>query len=143
MDKRIIHGQLMNEHRIISNEIADIKASSFELSKEQKQRISELEIKLKVIAQKLYTLYLQFMDGYLIFFENQWVVKNSYQNDNKVYPIWEENQEWINKPSTKKILKDGVEVVFDIMTSGEYSEEKQQIVKTEFAKIKAIYFESL
>jgi hypothetical protein len=58
MDKRIIHGQLMNEHRIISNEIADIKASSFELSKEQKQRISELEMKLKVIAQKLYTLYL-------------------------------------------------------------------------------------
>ena len=32
----------MNEHRIISNEIADIKASSFELSKEQKQRISFL-----------------------------------------------------------------------------------------------------
>ena len=83
------------------------------------------------------------MDGYLIFFENQWVVKNSSQNDNKVYPIWEENQEWINKPSTNKIHKDGVEVVFDIITSGEYSEEKQQIVKTEFAKIKAIYFESL
>jgi hypothetical protein len=58
MDKRMIQGQLMNEHRLISNEIADIKASSFELTKEQKQRISELEIKLKVIAQKLYTLYL-------------------------------------------------------------------------------------
>jgi len=54
----MIQGQLMNEHRLISNEIADIKASSFELTKEQKQRISELEIKLKVIAQKLYTLYL-------------------------------------------------------------------------------------
>jgi hypothetical protein len=83
------------------------------------------------------------MDGYLIFFENQWVVKNLSQNDNKVYPIWEENQEWINKSSTKKFIKDGIEVVYDIITSGEYSEEKQQIVKTEFAKIKAIYFESL
>lgn len=57
MDKRIIQGQLMNEHRLISNEIADIKASSFELSKEQKQRISELEMRLKMIAQKLYKLY--------------------------------------------------------------------------------------
>lgn len=83
------------------------------------------------------------MDGYLIFFENQWVVKNLSQNDNKVYPIWEENQEWINKSSTKKFIKDGIEVVYDIITTGEYSEEKQQIVKTEFAKIKAIYFESL
>ena len=143
MDKRIIHGQLMNEHRIISNEIADIKASSFELSKEQKQRISELEMKLKVIAQKLYTLYLQFMDGSLKFFENQWVVKSSSDTDNKLYPIWEENHEWINKSSTKKFIKDGIEVVYDIITTGEYSEEKQQIVKTDFAKIKAIYFESL
>lgn len=57
MDKRIIQGQLMNEHRLISNEIADIKASSFELTKEQKQRISELEMRLKIIAQKLYRLY--------------------------------------------------------------------------------------
>ncbi len=57
MDKRVIQGQLMNEHRIISNEIADIKASSFELTKEQKQRISELEMRLKVIAQKMYHLY--------------------------------------------------------------------------------------
>lgn len=57
MDKRMIQGQLMNEHRLISNEIADIKASSFELSKEQKQKISELEMRLKMIAQKLYKLY--------------------------------------------------------------------------------------
>lgn len=57
MDKRIIQGQLMNEHRMISNEIADIKASSFELTKEQKQKISELEMRLKMIAQKLYKLY--------------------------------------------------------------------------------------
>ena len=57
MDKRMIQGQLMNEHRLISNEIADIKAASFELTKEQKQRISELEMRLKMIAQQLYNLY--------------------------------------------------------------------------------------
>jgi len=83
------------------------------------------------------------MDGYLIFFENQLVVKSSSETDNKLYPIWEENQEWINKPSTAKFIKEGIEVVYDIVTTGEYSEEKQQIIKTDFAKIKAIYFESL
>ena len=59
MDKRIIHGQLMNEHRLISNEIADIKASSFELNKEQKEKVQQLEGRLKDIANKLYTLYNQ------------------------------------------------------------------------------------
>ena len=59
MDKRIIHGQLMNEHRLISNEIADIKASSFELNKEQKEKVQQLEGRLKYIANKLYTLYNQ------------------------------------------------------------------------------------
>ena len=83
------------------------------------------------------------MDGYLIFFENQLVVKSSSETDNKLYPIWEENQEWINKPSTAKFIKEGIEVVYDIVTTGEYNEEKQQIIKTDFAKIKAIYFESL
>lgn len=57
MDKRIIHGQLMNEHRIISNEISDIKASNSELSKEQKERIQKLEFLLKEISYKLYNLY--------------------------------------------------------------------------------------
>lgn len=83
------------------------------------------------------------MDGYLIFSENQWVVKSSSETDNKLYQIWEENQEWINKPSTAKFIKEGIKVVYDIVTTGEYSEEKQQIIKTNFAKIKTIYFESL
>lgn len=59
MDKRILHGQLMNEHRLISNEIADIKSSSFELNKEQKEKVQQLEGRLKDIANKLYNLYNQ------------------------------------------------------------------------------------
>ena len=49
----------MNEHRLISNEIADIKASSFELNKEQKEKVQQLEGRLKDVANKLYTLYNQ------------------------------------------------------------------------------------
>jgi hypothetical protein len=56
-DKRIMQGALMEQHRRIINEIADIKANSFELNNEEKQRISKLENDLKLIAQRLYTLY--------------------------------------------------------------------------------------
>ena len=37
MDIRVVHGKLMNEHRMISNEISDIKVSNFELTKEQRK----------------------------------------------------------------------------------------------------------
>lgn len=47
----------MNEHRLITNEISDIKAANFELTKEQKERVSQLENRLKMIAHKLYHLY--------------------------------------------------------------------------------------
>jgi len=83
------------------------------------------------------------MDGTLKFFENKWFVKSLSENNDKLYPIWEESQEWIDKESTAKFIKEGIEVVYDVITTGKYNEEKQQIIKTDFAKIKAIYFESL
>ena len=83
------------------------------------------------------------MDGTLKFFENQWVVKSLSETNDKLYPLWEESQEWIDRESTSKFIKEGIEVVYDVITTGEYNEEKQQIIKTDFAKIKAIYFESL
>jgi hypothetical protein len=57
MDKKELQGRLMNEHRIILNKISDIKANNFELTQENKKEIAELERKLKIVAQKLYTLY--------------------------------------------------------------------------------------
>ena len=55
--KKILHGQLMSEHRRLTNEISDIKAQSFELNEEQKKRIQILEAEIKRIAEQLYTLY--------------------------------------------------------------------------------------
>ncbi len=58
MDKRLIQGQLMNEHRMILNEISDIRANSSESTiKEDNKKIKQLELKLKVVAEKLYYLY--------------------------------------------------------------------------------------
>jgi hypothetical protein len=56
-NKKILHGQLMDQHRKLTNEVSDIKASSFELNESQKKRILELENQIKIIATKLYTLY--------------------------------------------------------------------------------------
>jgi hypothetical protein len=56
-DGRILQGALMEQHRRIINEIADFKAEKFELTEEDKQKISKLELQLKEIAQRLYVLY--------------------------------------------------------------------------------------
>jgi hypothetical protein len=53
----ILQGALMEQHRRVINEIADIKAEKFELTEEDKQKISKLEFQLKEIAQRLYVLY--------------------------------------------------------------------------------------
>jgi hypothetical protein len=55
-DKRIIHGQLMNEHRRLANEVADIKAESYELNDEQKRRVAELQRQQMLIMKKLENL---------------------------------------------------------------------------------------
>jgi hypothetical protein len=55
-DKRIIHGQLMNEHRRLSNEIADIKANSYELNDEEKRRVADLQRQQLMIMKRLENL---------------------------------------------------------------------------------------
>jgi len=55
-DKRIIHGQLMNEHRLISNEIADIKANSYELNEEEKRKVAKLQRRQLIIMKQLENL---------------------------------------------------------------------------------------
>ena len=52
-DKRILHGQLMNEHRRLSNEISDIKANSYELNEEEKRKVEYLQRQQLLIMKKL------------------------------------------------------------------------------------------
>lgn len=56
-DKRIIHGQLMNEHRRLANEIADIKANSYELNEEEKRKVNELQQRQMIIMKQLENLF--------------------------------------------------------------------------------------
>jgi len=57
MDKRILHERLLNEHRLITNQITDIKTANFEITPEVKKEIRNLEGKLILISKKLYNLY--------------------------------------------------------------------------------------
>ena len=56
-DKRIVHGQLMNEHRKLANEIADIKANSYELNEEEKRKVNDLQRRQMVIMKQLENLF--------------------------------------------------------------------------------------
>lgn len=42
-NKKLIYETLLNEHRIITNQIADIKASSYDLSVEEQKQVQELQ----------------------------------------------------------------------------------------------------
>jgi len=55
-DKRIIHGQLMNEHRRLANEISDIRANSYELNEQEKKQVAELQRQQMLIMKKLENL---------------------------------------------------------------------------------------
>ncbi len=56
-DKRIIHGQLMNKHRKLANEIADIKANSYELNEEEKRKVADLQRRQMIIMKQLENLF--------------------------------------------------------------------------------------
>ena len=46
----------MNEHRRLSNEIADIKANSYELNEEEKRRVVDLQRQQLMIMKRLENL---------------------------------------------------------------------------------------
>ncbi len=81
------------------------------------------------------------MTGYLTQTLGEWMVKD--HNDKKLYPLCEETKKWLLKESTKKFLKEDVEVVFDFVIKGEYCETKEQMTKNYFAKIKRVEHDSL
>ena len=57
-DRKILQGKLMNTHRLILNEVSEIRAASTETTlEEDRKKIAQLERELKLIANSLYNLY--------------------------------------------------------------------------------------
>jgi hypothetical protein len=46
----------MNEHRRLANEVADIKAESYELNDDQKRRVADLQRRQMIIMKQLENL---------------------------------------------------------------------------------------
>jgi len=47
----------MNEHRKLANEIADIKANSYELNEEEKRKVADLQRRQMIIMKQLENLF--------------------------------------------------------------------------------------
>jgi hypothetical protein len=56
-DKRMIYESMLNEHRRLLNQIADIKASSFDLNESQKKQVKELETRQVQIMNQMKALF--------------------------------------------------------------------------------------
>jgi hypothetical protein len=56
-DKRMIYESMLNEHRRLLNQIADIKASSFDLNESQKKQVKELEARQVQIMNQMKVLF--------------------------------------------------------------------------------------
>jgi hypothetical protein len=55
--KKIMYESLLNQHRLISNQIGEIKARNFELTEDDKKEIQKLEKRLIEIMNQMKNLF--------------------------------------------------------------------------------------
>jgi hypothetical protein len=55
--KKTIYESLLNQHRLVSNQISDIKSKNFEPSEEDKKEILKLEVRLIEIMNQMKSLF--------------------------------------------------------------------------------------
>jgi hypothetical protein len=56
-NKRLLYDSLSNQHRLITNQIGEIKAKNFELTEEDKKEVQKLEMRLIEIMNQLKWLF--------------------------------------------------------------------------------------
>ncbi len=75
------------------------------------------------------------MTGSLVQKNGEWVVKYDRGHEVLFYQLDPKSDEWSKKNTVRRFLKEGIEVDFSLVTTGEYREEKESIVKEFYAKI--------
>lgn len=55
--KKLLYESLLNQHRVISNQIGEIKARNFELTEVDKKEITKLETRLIEIMNQMKSLF--------------------------------------------------------------------------------------
>lgn len=56
-DKKLLYDSLLNQHRVVSNKISEIKGRNFEPSADDKKEIKKLETQLIEIMNQLRVLF--------------------------------------------------------------------------------------
>jgi hypothetical protein len=56
-NKKLMYESLLNQHRLVSNQIGEIKSRNFELTEEDKKEIQKLEKRLVEIMNQMKNLF--------------------------------------------------------------------------------------
>jgi hypothetical protein len=56
-NKQVIYETLLNEHRLITNQISDIKANSYELNESEKNKVVELQKRQVELMNRIKVLF--------------------------------------------------------------------------------------
>lgn len=83
------------------------------------------------------------MTGTLVIKNGEWVVKYDRGHDVIFYELDLKSKKWSNKVEVVKFIREGIEVDFNLIISGEYNKEKESLVKEFHAKILYINHEKI
>jgi hypothetical protein len=56
-NKQVIYETLLNEHRLITNQISDIKANSYDLNESEKNKVLELQKRQVELMNRIKVLF--------------------------------------------------------------------------------------
>jgi len=83
------------------------------------------------------------MTGTLVQKNDEWYIKYDRAHEVLFYQLEDNSKRWSNREGVKKFIHDGIEVDFSLITSGQYKEEQESIVKEFHAKILYINHETI
>jgi len=78
------------------------------------------------------------MTGTLVKLNNEMVVRYDKGHDVVHYGLCPDSKKWYENNKTKPFITDGIDIIFDLITSGKFSESKDMVVKEFSARIKLI-----
>jgi hypothetical protein len=83
------------------------------------------------------------MTGTLVKKNDEWYIKYDRAHEVLFYQLDENSKRWSNREGVKKFIHDGIEVDFSLITSGQYNEEQESILREFQAKILYINHETI
>lgn len=83
------------------------------------------------------------MTGTLVQKNGDWVVKYDRGHDSVYYKLDKDGEEWSKRDAVKKFIHEGIQIDFTLITTGQYDEKEESVVKEFSAKIQYINHETI